>query len=345
MNKTALSLFIVMLCVACSCWSEPVVGDRIPLGAPRILLELEGTERDYTEGYEPDGRPRYFDSEATYRVDPDDGMYHFRFKTPESEDWQTIEWLPRSYVDVVVFARVGERDEQSLYSYEYAVRSLSTSRQPLDQFYLQSRARKLVGSGPEHFYTRVISRGGRLVTDALWSLKGGKKGPVGIPPGETMEGMALRADGYPAIVLCCAENIAPNLKSTAGVPGSIQGAIMPYRGIFSDCVKGITVGPGPEVPTLALLRSYLPLCEYQGWGSDLACVLLDRFLTKAEQAIEENPSNRQSLLVALLEDVKTVTQGKNTRVTPELDALFRLNVEAMIVLDEEPRGVQEELDD
>ncbi len=333
MKNLRILLFIIVVSCASISRAEPEIGRRVQMSPPIIEIVLAETSQDYIE-YDNAGKPYSVDSEARFTYDAPSGSYDFMFKKPLEDDWQTARWVPRSQLCVVPFAKVSRSASGTEFQYQYVALNLKGSRQALSTFYLRAaRASEALGNSSEMMFRSLPGNDG-ISTNVFWNIKGSGSVEEGKKTGETMEGMLINAKGYPTVVICCAEGVAPLLSATSELPSSVEMALMPYKGIFSDCVTGLTVGPGLAEPTLTLLRSYLPICRFQGWAGSAEYARLNEQLYNAEQQIGTNPDDRLKVLKDLLKKVTEITQGKYTEISPGLDALIRLNVEAMVVLSE-----------
>lgn len=304
---------------------------RVKLAAPTIEIRLDGTESDYIE-YDETLEPRQIDSGASYTVDAEMGTYHFTFKSPDSVGYERAEWTPRSLVESIAFATVTRNDGENTFRYAYSLSNLDSSKHAVRSFLIRTPTNGTSIGGSEELQTKRIAREGGIGVDLIWRLKDDGITAIGVAPGEKMQGMWIESMASPAIVLCGAEGLVAVMKTTTALPGSIEGAVQSYLGFFEDCVKGVTVGPGHAEPTLAQLRSYLPICRSQGWGSKGVCDRIEERILKCEEEIAKDPNGKRASLKRLYEYVEEVTRGDYKKLTPELDALIRLNIYVMMEL-------------
>tara|TARA_R110001592_G_scaffold269498_2_gene535845 strand:- start:1417 stop:1863 length:447 start_codon:yes stop_codon:yes gene_type:complete len=141
----------------------------------------------------------------------------------------------------------------------------------------------------------------------------------------------VESKGTPTVVACLAIGEAPIFRATSELPTSIEGAVAPFVGPYDDCVKGFTVGPGHERPTLARVREYLAMSLEQGWITHGELFgLLDEHLSEAEEAVKASPNSVFEILEQLLADVEAATITNQASLAPEVDALVRMNIEVML---------------
>jgi hypothetical protein len=235
-------------------------------------------------------------------------------------------WLPRNGIDVEVNCRI--QDISGSLKYYYSVRNKPTSKQRIDEFYVQLLTDSVQLEIPANW---------EQIVHYLFHLQG-----WGVPafnhrglilPQQRGSGFNIIAEGLPAVnkFYIQAENAAPNpeLMTVAEYSIGLE------RDIVENSIQGLTVSPSNyPVPCVALtfldtLSSYTTQSRTPGWIKDQSTAnkYLGYFSSAKTSLQQSNIASTRATLQQVLEDANV---DSTANIASEAYALIRYNTEYLL---------------
>ncbi len=252
--------------------------------------------------------------------------YLIFFVTCKSKAQDTLFVFPSAKeINVTVFGKVTQKGNRLLFSYQ--VKSNSTSRQNVFEFYVEYSSETFEIAAPPGWAGLPSSTKKRVV---MW---GSRDSTSDILPGNDLNGFAFESDGLPSFVTSYVRGAFKEPSFPEGqAPDSILGS-----DIFENSVKIIAIGPvvppGNLIPIVFLdtLISYKHQAFALGWIKNQGIVTsLDAKLDNAKRQLERNNKTAaKNILRAFVNEVEALNKGGG-QITSEAYALLRFNAEYLI---------------
>jgi len=286
---------------------------------------------------------------GTVHFDPTTGTFLVDMTTPAGRSKFTYE--PRTNVDVVVEAAVLYDRETSVFSYEYTLQNMRTSKQAVSKFSVECDVESVDVHVPAGWW-RVPSFGRPIVT---WADKDNT--PRGFAPGARLSGCSLRlarskkikasspsgsknedakalGGSLPGVVRCTAAGEAPVPSIPHLESMDEEDLRLPTPG--EDVVSGRTVGPVsmPAISTplerVQQIKKYVGIGVEEGWISDgeVAGQYAD-ILSGMEAALSETSAR------GIVKDISKLAgraenDFKDGKITSEAYALVKYNLQNLM---------------
>ena len=324
-----ISIFVLVFC------SMPVFSDELsavtrdisgrqPLARPVINVDLSEYDTRHEIDRDNQGEWIYMETEEFITKEPDIGGYRFEWRSPYDGELKEGIWLPASYLDVWVFASVSYNDTLSAFQYAYTVVNGEKSAQPIRRFILSGKVPFLSGEvSSTDWNSRSLPGWGGIHWS--WSC------PIlnGVPPSKQFDGFLATSKGLPDIQACYARGDAyPPITVQEDLPFAMQQVYRKISPLLTNCVSGVTVGPGELHTSVAKVRGHIEESHRQGWlTSDVRRDMLLGYVEKLEVAeAEDDFGTFQSLCTELLETVAVMRSDTSDPLSDEAYGLLHYNV-------------------
>jgi hypothetical protein len=310
---------------------NPLFAKRRPLPRPELdKIEHQPTGRSLRADPKT-GEPLVYDVEGAITYDRRSGNFLLRW-TGRRGKRLTVVYEPRLKVDAIVSAAVIYDSGGNAYRYLYSLRSLPSSQQKLQSFYVETRAPVEKVTSPDlswhafhltdHQKQHLQIAGGRQ-----WSQT--RQGQVGLLPGTDASGFSYESAGLPGPVKCYAEGRTSLQDVGEVIPEELIVAFGKADWIIP---QGFTVGP--EIPAqpfragpfLQKIAGYISVSVEQGWiESTQVAEEIRKSLEQLHDAVERR-DRRQS--DSILRDLMArVESEKDKALLSEAYALLKFNLE------------------
>ena len=324
-----ISIFVLVFC------SMPVfpsglsavtrdISGRQPLARPVINVDLSEYDTRQTIGIDNQGEWIYMETEEFITEEPDIGGYRFEWRSPYDGELKEGIWIPASNLDVWVFASVTYNDTLSVFQYAYTVVNGEKSEQSIHQFMLSAKVPFLSGEVSSTDWNSKSLPGWGGIHWNWWCTQR----ILQVSPGEQFDGFLATSKGLPDIQACYARAFTYPIRVQEEMPFAMQQVYRIIFPLFTDCVSGVTVGPGELHTSVAKVRGHIEESHRQGWlTSDTRRDVLLGYIEKLEVAeTEDDYETFQSLCNELLESVAAMRSDASDPLSDEAYALLHFNV-------------------
>jgi len=329
MKKTKVSILLcsILLLLAGPAWAK-----RKPLLRP-ILKKIE---------HQPTGKRLRFNLKTKqyeeYKVEGKityerlSGNFFLSWNGPNGKR-QIIVYQPRDQLDAVIAAAVSYDPEQNLYHYSYGVSNLSSSKQKLKMFYVETRAPSRNVKIPDGTWfsdtlTSYLKEQFKIEDGFFWAQA--LNGKTGLNPGERTGGFSYVSEGIPTVVNCY---VYPDVELTGdsgeNLPEELHAAI---DRVAWKIPHGVAVGPTRPPPTIepaVFLKNVQKMVDTslrQGWiESPGVAGELKSSLAQLAFAIKNKNQARSSRILGFL--LQRVEKEKDRTLLSEAYALVKFNLE------------------